>query len=99
MIDLEKLKPILETLNPDASVLESILSIDEEVVNDTSEIDRLNSEVARINDEWNERFKSAFFGKSSVTEETTPDNQSIEESGDSDEERSIVNFEDLFKED
>lgn len=62
MIDIEKLKPILEPLiegrDDAASIIESISSIDEEVSVDQSQIDSLNSE-------WNERFKKAFFGDKS----------------------------------
>lgn len=61
MIDLNELKPIIEPLKLSADVIEAIQSIDKDVKDDSAEITRLNGEISRMNDEWNERFRAAFF--------------------------------------
>ena len=61
MIVLEDLNPILQPLlegrEDAADIIESVIAIDKEVeAPDNSE------EIAKINEEWNQRFKEAFFG-------------------------------------
>lgn len=71
MIDLEKLKPILETLldgrEDGASIIEQVAALDEVVEVDNSAIDELNAnhkaEIDALNTSWNDRYMKAFFGE------------------------------------
>ena len=60
MINMEELKPILETLldgrDDSADYIEKVSALDKPVEVDRSEIDALNAS-------WNDRFKKAFFGE------------------------------------
>ena len=97
MINLEQLKPILEPLNLDATTIESIQALDTPY-DDSEEVQNLRSEIDRINNDWNERFKNAFFKgvgiphdhEGEVTEQV--DDQSTDETKD-------MTYESLFKED
>lgn len=60
MIDLEKLKPILEPLNLDVETIESIQALDVPYDN-SEEVQNLRNEIDKVNNDWNERFKNAFF--------------------------------------
>ena len=97
MINLEQLKPILEPLNLDATTIESIQALDTPY-DDSEEVQNLKNEIDRINNDWNERFKNAFFKgtgiphdhEGEVTEQV--DEQSTDETKD-------MTYESLFKED
>jgi len=71
MIVLEDLNPILQPLlegrEDAADVIESVMAIDKDIETpDNSE------EIAKINEEWNQRFKEAFFGPKGEKLEGTP---------------------------
>lgn len=71
MIILEDLNPILEPLlegrDDAADIIESVMAIDKEV-----EAPDNSAEIAKINEEWNQRFKEAFFGPKGEKLEGTP---------------------------
>ena len=60
MIKLDDLKTVLQNLNLDADTIEAIQGLDKEDDSE-SEIKRLNDELKKVNDEWNQRFRDAFF--------------------------------------
>lgn len=70
MIDIEELKPILSGLlegrEDSADVIAQITEIDKPYDKGYTE-DDLNSRISSINDEWNEKFKKAFFGEKADT--------------------------------
>ena len=103
MIDLQELKTVLEPLNLDAKSIEAIQGLDREVDDGRAEIDRLNGEIERINNEWNDRFRAAFFKgegiphdhEGEVTEQV--DNQSDVETNVEEEGSGLATtFEELF---
>lgn len=86
MIDLEKLKPILEPLltgDDAAEIIAAITALDEEVPTQTA-IDELNAS-------WNQKFRDCFFGKNQAADpepEEAPEPEPEEK----------TRYEDLFKE-
>lgn len=71
MINIDELKPILESLiegrEDSADIIEQVSALDKPVEVDRSEIDALNAS-------WNDRFKKAFFGeKSENIDESIPE--------------------------
>ena len=96
MIDLQELKTVLEPLNLDAESIEAIQGLDREV-------DDGRAEIERINNEWNDRFRAAFFKgegiphdhEGEVTEQV--DNQSDVETNVEEEGSGLATtFEELF---
>ena len=91
MVDLEKLKPILEGLTLDADTIDAIIGLDMPV-EDTSElqskIDQLNADVETakgelesLNVSWQDRYKKAFFSgqvEDLHDEQNKEDNQETE---------------------
>lgn len=93
MIDLEKLKPILQEIVPEDNMADAVLriqEIDEEM--DNSALEKANEENARLK-EQNQKLTQIFFtGKNNVdTDVRTPD-EPVEE------EDEPETFEDLFDE-
>ena len=74
MIVLEDLKPILEPLlegrEDAAEVIEAVNAIDKPV-EEPAPVDN-SEEIAKLNEEWNNRFKEAFFGPKGDTLESDP---------------------------
>jgi len=71
MINIDELKPILESLiegrEDSADIIEQVAALDKPVEVDRSEIDALNAS-------WNDRFKKAFFGeKAENIDESIPE--------------------------
>lgn len=95
MINIDKLKPIIEPLlegrEDSADIIEAIGAIDEEVSVDRSEIDALNAS-------WNDRFKKAFFGaKADNISEEIP-TAFEEETATGEAEAEELTYDNLFKE-
>lgn len=93
MIDLEKLKPILQEIVPEDNMADAVLriqEIDEEM--DNSALEKANKENARLK-EQNQKLTQIFFtGKNNVdTDVRTPDEPGEEED-------EPETFEDLFDE-
>ena len=95
MINLDKLKAVLEPLDLSADTIEAIIGLDEEVNDGSEEIARLNSELDRVNTEWNDRFKAAFFKGEGIPHDHEPevDAQVDEQTGAEPEPKT---YEDLF---
>lgn len=93
MIDLEKLKPILEPLNLSADVLESIIAIDEA---DVGYEEKLKEQTDAINAEWNDRFRAAFFKGEGVPHDHEA--EVTEQVDDQSKDESPETYDDLFKE-
>lgn len=74
MIILEDLKPILEPLlegrEDAAEVIEAVAAIDKPA-EEPAPVDN-SEEIAKLNEEWNNRFKEAFFGPKGDTLESEP---------------------------
>lgn len=95
MINMEELKPILETLldgrDDSADYIEKVSALDKPVEVDRSEIDALNAS-------WNDRFKKAFFGEKaeSIDEEipTVSTEAPVEENYDGED----LTYDSLFEE-
>lgn len=89
MIDLEKLKPILEpvlTGDNAAEIIAAIAALDEEVPTQRA-IDELNAS-------WNKKFMDCFFGKNQAA-----DPEPVPEPEEDTEPEEKTEYEDLFKED
>lgn len=101
MIVLEDLTPILEPLlegrEDAASVIESVKAIDKEV-----EAPDNSAEIAKLNDEWNERFKKAFFGDKGEELEGKPITEEVKEEAKEEESDEVtgdnITIDDLFEE-
>lgn len=85
MIDLEKLKPIIEGIAIDADVIDAIIALDVPVDGSPelqSAVDQLNidlesakAEIEALNNTWQDRYKKAFFSGQveDLPEETSQD--------------------------
>ena len=95
MINLDKLKAVLEPLDLSADTIEAIMGLDEEVNDGSEEIARLTSELDRVNEEWNDRFKAAFFKGEGIPHDHEPEvTAQVDEQTDT--ETAPTNYEDLF---
>lgn len=101
MINLEKLKPILEGIEGlPVETLETIAALDEPMddVMTKAEVDEL---LAAKDAEYNDRFRKAFFTEAAGTKETVEAaKEEVNDSNDGDPEEADapVSFEDLFVE-
>ena len=96
MINMEELKPILETLidgrEDAAEIIEQVSGLDKPAEIDRSEIDALNAS-------WNDRFKKAFFGeKADDIDESIPSVSTPEEEVDESVTAETIGYDDLFTE-
>ena len=94
MIDLEKLKPILEGIAIDADVIDAIIALDVPVDGSSelqstvdqlqSDLDAAKAELDTLNATWQDRYKKAFFGQAEdLPDETNQeDNQETKYEGD-----------------
>lgn len=97
MINLDELKSILEPLDLSAETIESIIGLDKEVNDGSDEIARLTGELERIDNEWNDRFKAAFFKGEGIPHDHEPEvtAQVDEQTGT---EKAPTTYEELFGE-
>ena len=93
MIDLEKLKPILEGIAIDADVIDAIIALDvpvdgsselQSVVDQLqSDLDAAKAELDTLNATWQDRYKKAFFGQAEdLPDINQEDNQETKYEGD-----------------
>ena len=93
MIDLEKLKPILEGIAIDADVIDAIIALDVPVDGSPelqsavdqlqSDLDAAKAELDTLNATWQDRYKKAFFGQAEDLPDTNQeDNQETKYEGD-----------------
>lgn len=90
MINIDKLKPILEPLLNDENsveVIEAIQAIDEPGVT--------QADIDAVNKNWQEKFRKAFFAGDTGTE---PEPEGGSEGGEEDEPEEKTRYEDLFEE-
>lgn len=73
MINLDELKSILEPLDLSAETIEAIMGLDKEVNDGSEEIARLTGELERKDNEWNDRFKAAFFKGEGIPHDHEPE--------------------------
>ena len=97
MINLDELKSILEPLDLSAETIEAIIGLDKEVNDGSEEITRLTGELERIDNEWNDRFKAAFFKGEGIPHDHEPEvtAQVDEQTGT---EKAPTTYEELFGE-
>ena len=93
MIDLEKLKPILEGIAIDADVIDAIIALDVPVDGSSelqsavdqlqSDLDAAKAELDTLNATWQDRYKKAFFGQAEdLPDINQEDNQETKYEGD-----------------
>lgn len=93
MIDLEKLKPILEGIAIDADVIDAIIALDVPVDGSSElqsavdqlqgDLDAAKAELDTLNATWQDRYKKAFFGQAEdLPDINQEDNQETKYEGD-----------------
>lgn len=97
MINLDDLKSILEPLDLSAETIEAIIGLDKEVNDGSEEIARLTGEIERIDNEWNDRFKAAFFKGEGIPHDHEPE-VTAQVDGQTGTEKEPTTYEELFSE-